>query len=185
MADETVSEIWLPIDGFPGYEVSSLGRVRSLDRYVLWSNCRNPRFILGRILSQRNGRYKEVNLGAEGRNQKIHVLVCIAFHGPRPTAYEIAHWDGNPHNNSADNLRWATLEENASDRLRHGRDTRGEKNKRAILSNDDVGKIWQLINRTSLPLTAIAKRFGVTKYTIWSIKHRKNWRWLTSDSPPA
>ena len=41
-----------------------------------------------------------------------HVLVCTAFHGPRPEGYECDHVNGNNLDWSADNLRWVTKEEN-------------------------------------------------------------------------
>ena len=41
-----------------------------------------------------------------------HVLVCTAWHGPRPEGYECDHINGNNLDWSADNLRWVTREEN-------------------------------------------------------------------------
>ena len=41
-----------------------------------------------------------------------HVLVCTAFHGPRPEGYECDHINGNNLDWSADNLRWVTRAEN-------------------------------------------------------------------------
>ncbi len=43
---------------------------------------------------------------------KCHILVCTAFHGPRPEGYECDHINGNNLDWSADNLRWLTKEEN-------------------------------------------------------------------------
>lgn len=52
----------------------------------------------------------------------IHRLVCEAFHGPPPMPDSWAlHWDDDPTNNRADNLRWGTLPENAKDSVRNGR----------------------------------------------------------------
>ena len=41
-----------------------------------------------------------------------HVLVCTAWHGPRPEGYECDHVNGNNLDWSADNLRWVTRAEN-------------------------------------------------------------------------
>ena len=45
-------------------------------------------------------------------NLHCHILVCTAFHGPRPEGYECDHVNGNNLDWSADNLRWVTKEEN-------------------------------------------------------------------------
>jgi hypothetical protein len=53
----------------------------------------------------------------------IHKMVCVAFHGPKPTpAHEVRHLDGNRTNNHANNLQWGTKKENAQDRKIHGRE---------------------------------------------------------------
>ena len=41
-----------------------------------------------------------------------HILVCTAFHGPRPEGYECDHINGSNLDWSADNLRWVTRAEN-------------------------------------------------------------------------
>jgi hypothetical protein len=46
----------------------------------------------------------------DGERQCVyeHIAVCLAYHGPKPTPFhEAAHGDGNPQNNSKENLRWA------------------------------------------------------------------------------
>ena len=45
-------------------------------------------------------------------NLHCHILVCTAFHGPRPEGYECDHVNGNNLDWSADNLRWVTRAEN-------------------------------------------------------------------------
>ncbi|WP_208609489.1 HNH endonuclease signature motif containing protein [Streptomyces atriruber] len=53
--------------------------------------------------------------------ESAHFLVCVAFHGPRPTAsHQVAHGDGDPTNNRPCNLRWATPAENSAGAVRHG-----------------------------------------------------------------
>jgi hypothetical protein len=109
IAHYPVREYWRPIPGYPGYAVSSHGRVvsaiRSGQLLKLWT---------------RNG-YASVQLGAGNPILYVHRLVTEAFHGPAPTEkHEAAHWDGNPANNLAANLRWATHSENQLDSVRHG-----------------------------------------------------------------
>ena len=117
-------ERWKPVNGYVGiYEVSSHGRVRSLDRVVTYSDGRVRRH-KGKILStplSRDG-YPAVNLHAQGRLKKryVHSLIAETFIGPRPEGTEVCHNDGNPTNNHVDNLRYGTRSENMLDRVRHG-----------------------------------------------------------------
>ncbi len=129
--------------GFPGYEVSSDGR--------LWS-----KLVRAPIQDSKTGRIqgmkwvertekKEVGKCATGwgylrtilrrdgkrHNKFIHVLVCEAFHGPRPGTcrqWHAAHKNGNPTDNRACNLRWATVRENNYlDQKKHGTWKLGQK----------------------------------------------------------
>lgn len=64
---------------------------------------------------------------------KVHKLVAWNYLPARPsTSHEIRHLDGNKMNNKATNLIWGTSKENAADRERHGRTSRGESHAQAI-----------------------------------------------------
>lgn len=112
-------EEWHAVIGYEGcYEVSNLGRVRSLDR----SDGR--RHIKGRVLKARrlpNGRQR-VSLSKEGRivDAYIYRLVLEAFVGPCPPGMEALHWDDDPNNNALYNLRWGTRTDNMRDMSRNG-----------------------------------------------------------------
>ena len=49
-------------------------------------------------------------MGINGKDRLVHILVCEAFHGPKPSGKNLSvdHEDRNRSNNRADNLRWAT-----------------------------------------------------------------------------
>lgn len=125
-----MTEDWRPVVGFEGlYEVSNLGRVRSLDRVNSYSRtCQYSGRILnvkrkykGRLLrpgTASNG-YMTVSLG-RSNSVCVHVLVLTAFAGPAPTGTECLHRDGTRTNNNAENLRWGTRSENILDAIRHG-----------------------------------------------------------------
>lgn len=115
-------EEWRPVPGFPGYEVSSRGRVRSVSRIIAVVG-QSPRVRQGQNLICRPGKvgYPTVVLG-RGNRRLVHRLVLEAFVGPCPPGMEACHNDGTRTNNHVDNLRWGTRQENVLDRYhRHGR----------------------------------------------------------------
>ena len=107
-------EEWRDIDGYEGlYQVSSEGRVRSLDRYVektLKNGNKYMSYLKGEIKSKighKNG-YEPYALHKDGKLKAflIHQLVAKAFI-PNPNGYTVVHHkDHNVHNNNVDNLMW-------------------------------------------------------------------------------
>lgn len=115
-------EEWRPVVGHEGsYEVSSLGRVRSLDRTIVTKAGVRKR-ARGRLLAlpinHARGGYPQVTLSTGTRT--VHTLVAAAFIGPRPAGMETCHQNGNPADNRVDNLRYATPSDNNYDAVRHG-----------------------------------------------------------------
>jgi hypothetical protein len=110
---DTADEQWRPVPGWERfYRVSTLGRVWSLHQY--------GRIIVG--MTTRDG-YHVIKLRENRRYayKGVHVLVLMAFIGPRPSdAHEGCHNDGNPGNDRLDNLRWDTASGNQLDRRKHG-----------------------------------------------------------------
>ena len=117
-------EEWRPIPGWKHYEVSTHGRVRSLDRRTGASSGKT-RLVKGRILHQSTVRrgYKNVTLTDHPRKRValVHVLVMEAFVGPRPEGMEILHFDDVSSNNHLENLRYGSRLENIWDQVRNGR----------------------------------------------------------------
>ena len=109
-------EEWRPIEGYEGlYEVSSYGRVRSLDRYVKYSNGRIHLY-KGKVLSpiKDTDGYLKVNLYCNGKNKKclVHRLISQAFI-PNPLGLpQVNHRDEDKSNNSIDNPEWCTAKYN-------------------------------------------------------------------------
>ncbi len=110
-----MTEIWKPAFGFEEYyEVSSLGRVRRIKR------SRGTR--IGKVLRPNPaGLYNAVSLSVKQKIKTIdtHVLVCIAFHGPKPSPkHEVNHKDGDKKNDCFQNLEWATRSEQEKHKYR-------------------------------------------------------------------
>lgn len=178
-------EVWKPIPSAPHYEVSNIGRVRSLDRSVTYAhrgrNC--VRFWAGKILKTtirtvKSTPYEQFVWRENGRTTKtkgVHIVVCEAFHGPKPfQGAHAAHFDGNSLNNRAENLRWATAKENAADDLRLGKKLRGEQCYNAKLTDADVREIRRLVAAGETH-RHVAALFGVSIPSISPIIARKTW----------
>lgn len=117
------TERWLPVVGYEGYyEVSDLGRVRSLDRRIVRRGA--PAFLRGRVLRQTtvdHGR-ATVSLCRDGQRDlsRVSTLVLRAFIGAPPAGFEGCHNDGDPANNHIGNLRWDSHQANMDDQFKHG-----------------------------------------------------------------
>jgi hypothetical protein len=112
-------ERWAPTP-VEHYEVSTHGRVRSLPRWV--PNSRGgERHIPGGILAYGGTRYRHVQLG-KGVTGRVHVLVALAFAGPRPAGNVARHYDDLPHHCCSGNILWGTHSDNAADRIRNRRE---------------------------------------------------------------
>ena len=120
-----MNEIWKDIEGYEGlYQVSNLGRVRSLNR-ITNGKFGNRSLCLrkGRILKPRKiSLYTGVYLSKNGhvKNYTIHRLVAQAFIPNPQNKLEVNHIDGNKLNNKVDNLEWATRSENEQHAYRTG-----------------------------------------------------------------
>ena len=120
----TPDEEWRPVVDWEGlYEVSGLGRVRSLDRFV---NNGNGGFLKpGRVLAgsrdAKDGR-RRVGLMLDGRlkMRTVATLVLEAFIGPRPPGMDGLHSNGDATDDRPANLRWGSVSDNLRDSVQHG-----------------------------------------------------------------
>ena len=113
-----MTELWSKIPG-EDYEASSLGRIRSVDRWKRGGN--GLRFYKGKVLkaSIDTGGYLTVTLG-NCDQRRVHCLVMLAFVGPPPKGMEVCHRDGVRPNVTLDNLYYGTRKQNIEDARRHG-----------------------------------------------------------------
>lgn len=173
-------EEWKPVVGFEGlYEVSNLGRVRSIDREITLSNGRT-RKLKGKIRKQlimKDGRPVLVlNKNGKQYNEYPHTLLALAFLGERPEDYQICHIDGDCTNNKLSNLRYDTGSENMIDMYRYGK-----KAGRGKLDIHQVLEIRNLYATGNYKQRELAEKFNVGQENISLIVNRKNFSWLNDD----
>lgn len=169
------SEAWVPVPGYEGlYEVSNLGRVRSLTFRDSYGGSRL--LDVPRLLTPSAERYARVTLGKEGANRAIgiHVLVATAFVGARPGGHQCAHLNGNAHDNRASNLAWVTPKINEQHKLIHNTRARGERNGGAKLTEDAVRDIRARYRKGCG--AALASEYGVALSVIVAIGRKRTWR---------
>lgn len=100
-------EIWLRLPGYPGYWISTHGRVQSQFRILKpWLKCG----------------YHYVSLSVDGHvtRRPIHRLVLTTFLGDPPPDHEACHNNGDRTDNRLTNLRWGTRSDNSLDAVHHG-----------------------------------------------------------------
>ena len=180
--DSTQQEEWRPVVGAVGsYEVSSLGRVRSLDRSVTVSGSHRAghfRQLSGRMLSPVGDGYGYVVVRVGSRKRiRVQYLVAAAFIGPRPPGKHVCHNDGDRGNNMVTNLRYDTPKGNASDRIKHDTHTRGTRHPLSKLTDAGVREA-RILSARGVSLSSLAKRNGVSKATIRSAIVGRSWAWL-------
>jgi len=177
MSDSGSEEVWKPIPGYKdSYEASSKGRIRSVDREVEQSNGVTKR-VEGTVLDPTDVTgYPAVTLWKHGEpsSKYVHHLVARTFVGDRPEGHEINHKNGDPHDNTPQNLEWVTHQENIQHAYNEGLRASGEDSHLATLSEEDVLEIRRRIDEGERQ-DRLANEFGVSDATISRIKHREAW----------
>lgn len=185
MASDIINEEWRIVTRFPNYEVSNFGHVRrAVDCYGTYKGKKrkSPRFFAGRIISSTSlqSRHLTVKLWRDGdkrgTTEYVHILVCEAFLGPKPSSRHLAaHWNGDPSDNNVENLRWATPSENNEDTIRHGRSNIGRRvDTSKKLSKNDIPTIRELL-REGVSHSRISTKFGCTRENITHIANGRSW----------
>lgn len=153
-----MSEIWKPVVGHPGYEVSNVGRVRSLLTCCI-------------LRPALNRGYPAVCL--RGKTRKVHALVAEAFIGPRPEGQEVRHYNGDKRDARKRNLRYGTRAQNRADARRHGTAPRGSMFISAKLTDSVVKQLRAMAHRP--PYRVLARQYQCSWQTIQKAIRGQTW----------
>lgn len=183
-AQEKIEE-WRDVPGYEGwYQVSSFGRVRSLDRVI-----RRPgsdlhvgerghykyKAVKGKVLhpdTKNEDGYHRFALKKNGENKlvTVHVIVALAFIGPRPEGHDTHHVDENKQNNTPSNLKYLPSGQHSSMHVA------GEKCWKAKLTRVKVEEIRRLLFLEGKVPKEIAPHYGVSKSAIEAIRAGRTWK---------
>lgn len=177
-------EQWIPVKEFEhAYEVSTLGRVRSLDRYVKGRITPFKALRKGRVLiphPSRRGYLRVILVDQYGKNKNIsvHRLVAIAFvEGRSEVKNQVNHIDGDKSNNTPSNLEWCTIGHNN----RHAREMGlnvakcGPDNHSYGLKNKQSLVLTHRVTGELKSITEVAKELGfTTRHVTMMVKGERN-----------
>lgn len=181
-----MKEIWKNVKDYEGlYQISNLGRVRSLPRKGTFKDIHILK------LQKKNSGYIEVSFTKNyiKKAKKVHRLVAEAFIPNPENKPQVNHIDGNKQNNCVDNLEWCTEKYNMQEASRLGLI------KRIIGKNHHASK---KVNQYNLQgnfikqwdcLSDITRKLGFNFKNISACcKHKRNmaygyiWRYLDDNS---
>lgn len=120
---------WLTIKNYPHYQISSCGKIRSIDRELSITDSKRGitylKFFKGRLLYQaahKDTKYFQVSLWKENKskNYYVHRLLAETFIPNPENKPEVNHIDGNRQNNALENLEWCTRIENVAHAMKTG-----------------------------------------------------------------
>lgn len=176
-----MTETWKPIPGFPGYDVSDCGRVRSYRTRMIgngkrWHIADTPQRYLRPGLNTSG--YPQVIL-SPGQMWLVHRLVMLIFlDPPAATHLQANHKNGLKTDNRLDNLEWVTQSENMQHSYQElGRTTpRGEQNCRAKLDWNRVHIIRAMYQTGNYTGPELAQQFGVHRNSIYNVVTCKTWK---------
>lgn len=168
-------EIWKQISGYDRYFVSNYGRVKTT--YQGKEHILSPR---NKYKNREGKAYYHVRLSKDGKLKDffIHRLVAIAFIPNPLNKATVNHIDGNKFNNNVNNLEWATIQEQHDHAIATGLIPNGGKNKVCPIYKitDITAREIKIAIANGDTITEIAKRYSVSKTTIYSIKTNKIWK---------
>lgn len=171
-------EIWKTIPNYSRYEISNMGRIRSMN----YKNS-GKTVVLKPATEKapRNAYLKTMIQSDEGKYTtiKIHRMVMLAFAGNSDLV--VNHIDGNKLNNQLTNLEYCTHQENIQHSFRMGFqiNKKGQDHNNAKLSEQDVLEIREYAKNHAprYGREALAKKYGVSSAHIKDVVTKRRGSW--------
>ena len=161
-------EEWKAIAGYEGlYEVSNLGRIKSLSRIDSRGYKRNEKILK---LNKDSGGYLKVSLYKNGKPKQynVHRLVAIAFIPNPDNLPEVNHKDENRINNYVDNLEWCNRKYNCNYSNHNEKMSKSRKGKLLGDKNPKSRKVKCITtNEIFNSMTEGGKKYNVSVYSIY------------------
>ena len=172
-----MQEEWKPIAGFEGvYEISSFGRVRSLDREV--GHRSGAAIRRGKVLSPRKdgSGYLFVSLCAHSKsiNAKLHRLVAEHFLPSSPLS-EVNHKDFDKANNSVSNLEWVSRKGNQDHANNGGRFSATSNPRRAKKLTQELALDIRAARADGYTYKELAVKFNISAPTALKVVRGDIW----------
>ena len=168
-------EEWLNIDGYPDYQVSNTGKVKSI------------KYGKERILKQGTNKYGYhlVQLYRDGKykNMKVHRLVAEAFISNPDNLPQINHKDENPLNNNVENLEFCDAKYN----INYGTHNKRMAKTKTGIYNTKISKAVKCLETSVVypSLAEIQRKIGFSKQNISACCNGKrksaykfHWEWV-------
>lgn len=172
-------EKWKKHPDFPGYEISSLGRVRSYKGVNQHAPLRkNPKIIKTRL---GDSGYARVTLQDKHGNKivcKNHLLVAQVFMEPA-RGRVVRHRNGKRSDPRLKNLVYGSFKENSDDKYIHGTHGMRTNNSNVKLSKKEFEKILKLKGKKTQK--EIADQFAVSRQTVSDIHRGVTWSGMHKD----
>lgn len=176
-------EIFKEMSGYPDYEISNYGRVKTKSRNVRYTHAvtgkehfrtTNERFLKQYDNNRTGYKFIQPRLNGKPKNETIHRLVALTFIDNLKSLPCVNHKDGNKHNNCVDNLEWCSNEYNHSHATLTGLKAKGETVSNSKLNKHSIYAIKKLI-KMKWSDNNIAELFEVSRSTIHQIRVKKTW----------
>lgn len=191
-----MEEIWKDVVGYEGYyQVSNLGNVRGVDRYVIETNTNKRKLIKGKMLTkhEKDNGYRQVNLTKDGKTtfHYVHRIVMKAFKPLNDyTDMEVNHIDYNRSNNELSNLEWTNHKDNvvhSSSNGKYGK-VKGSANHKTTFTEEQVIEMREKYYKQGIGIPQLVyeiygikysddrKKYKIKYNTIFGIINYRTWK---------
>ena len=174
------NEIWIQVKGYEDiYEISNLGRVKSLDRQIRCGKgyYRRKGIVLKQCVAKKTG-YCVVNL--LNKTHYVHRIVAMNFiNKDNIEKLDVNHLDGDKCNNALSNLKWCTRQENIDHAIKMGFN-RPSNLRKATISEDVAKEIIKIHKKTGFGKVLLQRHYfpDVSLSALQGITNNLSWKYL-------